>query len=206
MARKWIASLAIMAMAAGPAFADAITEEYVRTNANDVLASLNAPDVTPADRRIKFQQYMDEFADLDAVARFSIGKYSRRFTPEELDAYTQTFRDYALAVYEFYFNEYKGEDVKVTGSTDRSTRDSIVDTKIIRADGEEMDVRWRVLKRNDAYQVVDIALNAEGNLIWLGIEQQAQFLSLLDKNGGSADALIKRIEAMTAELIAEREE
>lgn len=195
--RKWLISAAMLAFAATPAFADTSTEEYVRTNANDVLSSLNAPDLDSVERRVAFRSYMDEFANLDAVAKFTIGKYSKRFTPEEMDAYIASFREYALAIYELYFNEYKGRDVTVTGSIDRNSRDSIVDTKILRADGKEMEVRWRVLNRGGKYQVVDIALNADGNLIWLAIEQQAQFIALLDKTNGSAEALIKKVDEMT---------
>lgn len=204
--RNWIVSAALLALSATPAFADANTEEYVRTNANEVLASLNEPDLSAAERREKFQNYMNEFTNLDAVAKFVIGKYSKRFTPEEMEAYLTAFREYALAVYEYYFYEYKGRDVKVTGSTDRNPRDSIVDTDIVRSDGQELEVRWRVLNRGGEYQVVDVALNAEGNLIWLAIEQQAQFLSILDQNNGSADALIRKIDSMTAELVAQRPE
>ena len=94
--------------------------------------------------------------------------------------------------------------MKVTGSTDRNARDSIVDTEIVRADGQELEVRWRVLNRGGKYQVVDVALNAEGNLIWLAIEQQAQFLSILDQNNGSVEALVAKINSMTDELIAQR--
>jgi len=202
--RKWIISSAMLAFAAMPAMADTQTEEYVRANANDVLASLNAPGLTPEQRREQFQSYMDEFTNLDAVAKFVIGKYAKRFTPEEMDLYLETFRNYALVVYEFYFNEYRGQDVKVTGSTDRNARDSIVDTEIVRADGQALEVRWRVLNRGGKYQVVDVALNAEGNLIWLAIEQQAQFLSILDQNNGSVEALVAKINSMTDELIAQR--
>jgi phospholipid transport system substrate-binding protein len=202
--KKWILSAAMLALTALPTFADTQTEEYVRTNANDVLASLNEPGLDGGERRAKFQNYMDEFTNLDAVAKFVIGKYSKRFTPEEMDAYLTTFRSYALAVYEFYFHEYRGRDVKVTGSTDRNARDSIVDTEIVRADGQELEVRWRVLNRGGKYQVVDVALNADGNLIWLAIEQQAQFLSILDQNNGSVDALINKIESMTDDLVAQR--
>ncbi|MCH2249272.1 MAG: ABC transporter substrate-binding protein [Cognatishimia sp.] len=204
ISRKWILSAAMLAFTALPAFADTQTEEYVRSNANDVLASLNAPGLTAAERRVQFQSYMDEFANLDAVAKFVIGKYAKRFSDEEMEAYLATFRAYALAVYEFYFNEYRGRDVKVVGSTDRNARDSIVDTEIVRADGQELEVRWRVLNRGGKYQVVDVALNAEGNLIWLAIEQQAQFLSILDQNNGSSDALIAKINSMTDELVALR--
>jgi len=195
--RKWLISAALLAFTATPAFADTSTEEYVRSNANDVLRSLNAPDLDRAERRVAFRSYMDEFANLDAVAKFTIGKYSKRFTPDEMDAYIASFREYALAIYELYFNEYKGRDVMVTGSIDRNSRDSIVDTKILRADGKEMEVRWRVLNRGGKYQVVDIALNADGNLIWLAIEQQAQFIALLDRTNGSAEALIKKVDEMT---------
>lgn len=204
ISRKWILSATMLAFTALPAFADTQTEEYVRSNANDVLASLNAPGLTAAERRVQFQSYMDEFANLDAVAKFVIGKYAKRFSDEEMEAYLATFRSYALAVYEFYFNEYRGRDVKVVGSTDRNARDSIVDTEIVRADGQELEVRWRVLNRGGKYQVVDVALNADGNLIWLAIEQQAQFLSILDQNNGSSDALIKKINSMTDELVAMR--
>lgn len=199
-------SAGLMMLVATPALADEKTEAYVQENANNVLASLNAPDVTPEERREQFQLYMEEFSNLDAVAKFVIGKYARQFSEDELERYIQTFRTYALAVYEFYFNEYKGQAVQVTGSVDRNARDSIVDTQILRADGETLTVRWRVLLRGGEYQVVDIALNADGNLIWLAIEQQAQFLSILDQNQGSPDALIAKIEDMTADLVAQREE
>lgn len=204
ISRNLILSAALMVASALPAFADAETEEYVRVNANEVLAALNAPDLTPAERRTQFQTYMDEFTNLDAVAKFVIGKYSKRFTEEEMDLYLDTFRNYALVVYEFYFNEYRGQDVKVVGSKDRNARDSIVDTEIVRADGQELQVRWRVLNRGGEYQVVDVALNAEGNLIWLAIEQRAQFLSILDQNAGSVDALVAKITSMTDELVAQR--
>ena len=204
ISRKWILAATMLAVSALPAFADAKTEEYVRTNANDVLASLNAPGLTASERRAQFQTYMDEFANLDAVAKFVIGKYAKRFSDEEMETYLATFREYALAVYEFYFNEYRGRDVKVVGSTDRNSRDSIVDTEIVRADGQELEVRWRVLNRGGQYQVVDVALQAEGTMIWLAIEQRAQFLSILDKNNGSSEALIEVIDGMTADLVAQR--
>ena len=69
-ARKLILSCAMLAAAALPSFAQTESEEYVRQNANDVLASLNAPGLTPDERREQFQTYMDEFTNLDAVAKF----------------------------------------------------------------------------------------------------------------------------------------
>ncbi|MGB0261219.1 MAG: MlaC/ttg2D family ABC transporter substrate-binding protein [Henriciella sp.] len=193
-------ALALAIIVQPTASADAITEAYVQENANDVLNSLNNPELSPAERRLAFQEYMDQFANINAVARFVVGKYSRRFSDQEMLEYQDAFRDYALTVYENYFDEYKGQSVFVSGSTDRNARDSIVDTTILSSDGREMYVRWRVLKRGDKYQVVDVALNTDGNVIWLAIEQQAQFLSILDRSNGSAQDLVAKIRDMTADI------
>lgn len=199
-----LASAAALLAFSLPAFADKATEDYVEENANEVLRTLNDPALNSAERTSAFNAYMDEFTDMRAVSNFAIGKYARRFSDDELERYREAFRTYALAVYEVQLDQYRGEAVVVTGSTDRNERDSIVDTTIRRADGKDMDVRWRVLTRNGEYQVVDVALNLEGNLLWLAIEQRAQFLSLLDRQNGSADALINKINSMTDKLRADQ--
>jgi phospholipid transport system substrate-binding protein len=200
--RSTLAASVLLASAAAPALADARTEAYVQTNASEVLQSLNNPKLSAAERTAAFSNYMDKFTNLDAVSNFVIGKYSRRFTPAELTKYRKSFRNYALAVYEYQLDDYRGEAVIVKNSVDRSETDSIVNTVIKRQDGKDMDVRWRVQGKEGSYQVVDVALNLDGNLIWLGIEQRAQFIALLDKNNGSADSLIRKIDSMTADLKA----
>lgn len=200
--RSTLAASVLLASAAAPAFADARTEAYVQTNASEVLQTLNNPKLSAADRTAAFSAYMDKFTNLNAVSNFVIGKYSRRFTEAELTKYRKSFRDYALAVYESELDAYRGEAVVVKSSVDRSETDSIVNTVIKRQDGRDMDVRWRVQGKEGNYQVVDVALNLDGNLIWLAIEQRAQFIALLDQNNGSAAALIKKIDSMTADLKA----
>ena len=199
MIRSALAASVLLASAM-PAFADARTEAYVQKNASEVLKSLNNPDLSAAQRTAAFSSYMDKFTNLDAVSNFVIGKYSRRFTEAELTKYRKSFRAYALAVYEYQLDAYRGEAVVVKNSVDRSETDSIVNTVIKRQDGKDMDVRWRVQGKEGNYQVVDVALNLDGNLIWLAIEQRAQFIALLDNNNGSADKLIRKIDSMTADL------
>lgn len=199
--RSTLAASVILAGAL-PAFADAKTEAYVQKNASEVLKTLNNPNLSTSERTEKFSAYMDQFTDLDAVSNFVIGKYSRRFTEAELTRYRKAFREYALAVYQFELDAYRGEAVQVKNSVDRSPTDSIVNTVIKRQDGRDMDVRWRVQGTEGNYQVVDVALNLDGNLIWLAIEQRAQFIALLDNNNGSADKLIAKINSMTNDLKA----
>lgn len=204
ISRKLILSAAMLAISAAPAFADADSEAYVQSNADDVLASLNAPELTPAERRTRFQTYMDKFTNIDVVAKFVIGSYAKKFSDEEMEAYLASFRAYALAVYEDYFNEFGGQTITVLGSNDRSARESVVATEILRDDGDKLEVSWHVLKRRGEYHVVDVHLKLGGQTFKLGVEQRAQFKSILDQNYGSADVLIAKIDSMTDELIARR--
>lgn len=189
-----------------PALADAKTESFVQKNASEVLQTLNKPELTKAQRTAKFSNYMDQFTDLDRVANFVLGKYRTRFTEAELATYRKAFREYALAVYESELDAYRGNAVVVKKSTDikRSDKnevvDSIVVTEIQRQDGKNMEVRWRVEGENGDYQVVDVALNLNGNLIWLATQQRKQFLDFLDLNRGSASKLTAEINRMTKDL------
>lgn len=182
------------------AHADAGSETFIKENATRILKTLDDPSLDVAARTEKFSTYLDEFSNIERVGSFVIGKYSRRFTKEEMSRYLIAFRTYNLTAYEVQFDEYRGSEIKIKGSTDRSESDSIVDTLVRRKNGDAQDVRWRVLERDGKYEVVDIALNFDGSLLWLAIEQRAQFLDLLDRTNGSADALIKKLEDLTADL------
>lgn len=203
---KTLVAAAALALAAPIATADEATERFVHDNANVVLQSLNDPELDSAGRRAAFSRYMDQFTDIEAVSNFVIGKYARRFSAEDLARYRAAFRTYALATYEYELDRYRGESVEIVGSDDRSPTDSIVRTLIQRDGGQPVDVRWRVLTREGTYQVVDVGLNIDGNLFWLALEQRAQFLSILDRTNGSADALIDTIEEMTGDLERSRRE
>ena len=205
LARTAVVAALALTLGAQTAFADAASEAYVRENANKALVLLNNPELTSDQRRERFNLLMDEFTDLEIVSNFVIGKYSRRFDAQTLAAYRKAFKAYALAVYQAQLDNYRGNQITVTGSIDRSPTDSIVLSRVERS-GSMLDVEWRVLKRGNAYQVVDVALDIEGNLVWLGIEQRAQFIDLLDRSNGNANALIRRIEQMTAKLKREAAE
>jgi len=198
-----VGATAIAVMSA-QAFADIKSEKFVEKNANEVLAALNSPDMDAEGRTEAFNTYMDQFANMNAVARVSLGKYARRFEKDDFDVYRAAFREYALAVYEVQLDRYRGEEIEILGSDDNNDRDSIVKTRITKADGESLDVYWRVFLRKKGYEVVDVALNLDGNVLWLGSQQRRQFVDMLDQNRGSSDVLVTWLNKATAKLRAEQ--
>lgn len=210
---------ATMASLSAPAaFASAETEAYVQENASAALASLNDPAMTDAERRETFHTLMTRFTDIEAIALRSIGKYRTRFTAAEQAAFVEAFRHYAIATYAAELDKYRGNSIKVKSSSDARPNsvtkvDSSVTTVIDLPDPKkDVEVIWRVVEFapgsnshtmfGGGYKVIDVAIVTEGGTIKLGQQQQKQFQSILDKNNGDAQALIKRINELTAELNA----
>lgn len=199
-ARHLIIGLSACLMLASAAWGDESSETFVRDNATQVLQALDDPALNTTERTEKFNEYMNQFSNLNRISSFVIGKYSRRFSDEDKARYRTAFRQYSLAAYEAQFDQYRGSRIEVTGSIDRNEKDSIVKSIIHASDGDDLKLNWRVLTRNDRHEVVDIGLDVEGDVLWLAIEQRAQFLDLLDRNNGSADALIRKLGELTRDL------
>ncbi len=185
------------------AMADKKSEAYVATQANAVLKVLNDKTLSADARSKKFADYMHKFAYMPDIARRVLGAQGRSLSDAEFERYYKTFEAYATAVYEAQLDEFRGEEIKVVGSTDPAPRRSQVNTLIKSTEsGKDIQVVWDVLqsKDGDTYRVRDVGINLEGSVIWLAQDQQAQFESFLDRNNGDVDKLIDRIKQMIADM------
>ncbi|MEL7486788.1 MAG: ABC transporter substrate-binding protein, partial [Pseudomonadota bacterium] len=132
------------------------------------------------------------------VGRFVLGQYARQMTDAQKLVYRPLFRRFATNIYQNVLADYAGETLSVAGSVDRSARDVIVNSKVDGggANGQyrNLVVHWRVYRSRDGAQSV-VDAGADG--IWLAIEQQSQFKSVIANNGGGEcgiDALIKNLQ------------
>ncbi len=197
----------------GSALASPATEAYVAKSAPDALAALNATGASEQARAQRFAQLMDQFADMELIANFVLGRYARQLRADaELRAeWNQAFRDYAVAVYQDQLDQYRGRSVRVLGSQDSTINNraySVVSTEIIQPGGDPFRVQWRLLRQGDSYRVVDVAVRLGEATIWLAQQQRRDFEAELDRNGGDLQALITKVRSMTGDMrarIAERE-
>jgi len=197
---------AVLAMAQ-PAFADAKSEAYVEASANKVLKVLSDDTMTDDARAVKFSQFMHEFAHVPTIARRVLGVSGRSLSEADFNKYYKAFEEYAIAVYEVQLDQFRGEALKITGSTDIDARRSQVKSLIRSSQsGKDVEVIWDVLQSSDGktYRVRDVGLNLNGSILWLAQDQQAQFESFLDRNNGDVDKLVARIDKMTADLEARK--
>jgi phospholipid transport system substrate-binding protein len=183
---------------------DTAAETYVQQNASQALQTLGNHGVSGAERRRSFDVLMRQFSDMDRIALFVLGRYSTqlRADPALRQQWVNTFKDYAVAVYEDQLTAYSGSNIRVTGSTERIPgRDIVVNSEITPRGQRPLPVQWRLLRSGDAWRVFDVSLIFEGgNQIWLAQAQQLDFLSQLDQNHGDIRGLIARVQQTTASL------
>lgn len=179
---------------ASPALAQARdpgAEAFVQTKAQRVISVLANKGMADAQKKQVFHQAVDELADVPRITNFVLGKYARTITPDQRARFTPVFRTYAENVYQNRIDDYRGEQLKVTGSVVRKPGDVIVNTTI--SGGQittPLPVAWRVLGSGQTWKVVDVQFKG----IWLAITQQQDFVSTIDNAGGNIDVLINQLQ------------
>ncbi|WP_340691767.1 ABC transporter substrate-binding protein [Hyphomonas sp.] len=129
---------------------------------------------------------LTEAVDIQAIARFTLGKHSRRLSDDEQARFTAAFEAFLVSTFENQKNKLKNAKVDVIGSVDRNEKDSVVETRVTQKGEDPTIVRWRVMERNGEWRVVDVEVLG----LWLAIEQRAQIAAILDKPRATIDDAI----------------
>jgi phospholipid transport system substrate-binding protein len=181
-----------------PAFAqarrDAEAEAFVSNEAGRALTIL-AQGGSIAQKKAAFRAFVDQVADVPRITGFVLGKYRRSLTPQQYNEFSEVFRLYADSVYESRLGQYRGEKLRVTGSTIRVPGDVVVDSEVVGGQVHEpVAVKWRVIRGADGrYRAADVSISG----IWLAITEQQDFVSSLDSHGGDIRFLIAQLRAQT---------
>lgn len=189
------ALVALVSLAAAPARADEAAEAFVAKILEEANAVFKSPDRSV--RNAGIERLVDTYVDMKRVAMFALGQYGRVITPAQKDVYFPLVRRYSTQIYQEALAEYDGQRLKVTGSVDRAANDIVVSSRFADVKpGEpfaETVFSWRVYRAADGTMSV-VDAGADG--IWLAIEQQSQFKSVIANNGGG----VAGIDALIADL------
>ncbi|GJL91556.1 MlaC/ttg2D family ABC transporter substrate-binding protein [Hyphococcus sp.] len=168
---------------ASPAAADQAAEAFVQNILDEAGPSLQSGDHDTMITAV--EKMVDQYVDMRRVGRFVLGKYARQMTDAQAEEYYPLFRQYATMVYRNTLENYAGQAIVVTGSVDRAAYDIVVNSKIAHPQpGDafaDAIIHWRIYRDKEGAMSI---FDAGANEIWLAIEQQEQFTSIIANNGG----------------------
>lgn len=176
---------------------NAAAEEFIQQTGDKVINALRDGTATGSNAETWFRDMLMKTLDIKTMGRFTLGRYWRSASPTQRDEFLDAFRDSLVKVYTRRLQEYSGENFKILGSRPEGNDDVLVTTRITSQQGQPIDADWRLRKQSDgSFRVIDFVV---GNVSLLA-SQRSEYASLIQRNGGSIEALIEAIRSKSDAL------
>ena len=150
-------------------------------------------DMTDKDNKQVLDQLVESYFDVDAITRFSVGRYWRVANESERSEYAKLFRFVLLNQASEQFHKLKDLEFKPTTTNTKGDKLILVGGIIHDKSGEFPDVEifWRVVARPDMpVKIFDIEVE---NISMLKT-QQDENTTLIRRNAGRFGALIEALQ------------
>ncbi len=167
-------------------------ETFIKNVGVRIVAALSAPTTEARTRR--FYGVFDRYANVGAVAEFSLGKYSGKMTGAQRSEYLRLAKRYIVDTLLGGLYGYQIKGVEVTGITEQG-RFLTVSSRFIFPDNSSSPVKWRLLKTGGSFRIVD--LNVYG--IWFALRHRTEFVGIISYANGDTEALIKHLKKKTGQ-------
>lgn len=168
---------------------DAAAESFVNSMASDAISFLGNPDLSEANKKKHFSKLLNKSFDMNTIGRFALGRYWRTASAEQRKEYQKLFREMIVDVYSSRFGEYEGQVLEIRGSKRDNEKDVTVQSFIVPDVGQEIQVDWRIRKKNGQYKVIDVMV--EG--VSMALTQRSDFSSVIQRGGGEVSVLIAHL-------------
>ena len=137
---------------------------------------------------------VDRVFDVASMTRLAIGSSWATLPPAQQQQLIEAFRHYIAATYADRFDSYSGEQLQVTGEQPYNA-DVIVQTKIVKSDGESTTLNYLMRQNQGSWQISDVYL--DGTISQLAV-QRSEFNSILRREGvdGLVMALNRKVDLL----------
>ncbi len=156
----------------------------------DLAVSQGASD---RERAVKLKPLLEQYFDMPGIAKYMLGSYWRKATPEEQTAFTAALTDFLALSYGKRFATYTGHEMAIGRVRDEGDGRSTVFSVVKLASGEEARVDWIILSNASPFKISDVKV--EG--LSLADTHRQEFASVISSNGGSVAALIDVLKKKT---------
>ena len=159
---------------------------------HDLITVVNGPGSTD-DKRAALEKIVDSTVDLNAVARFCLGRFWRVATADQQREYTTLFHRVLVLDITSKVGEYKGVSFTMARTTPREDG-VIVSTIITLPNTAPSKADWLVSTATGSPKLVDVI--AEG--VSLRLTQRDDYAGYLARNNNSVQALIDAMRQQAA--------
>jgi phospholipid transport system substrate-binding protein len=133
--------------------------------------------------------------NLAAMAQMAVGPSWAQLAQAEREQVTEAFARYTIATYAEHFSKPNGDKLQVAGEK-QTAYGTIVETKLVQADGTETSINYLMRQSGNEWQVADVYL--QGTISQVA-NLRSQFSSVVTRGG--AKELVETLNRKTATLV-----
>jgi phospholipid transport system substrate-binding protein len=181
--------LAAPARAAGPA-------DVIETFYGTLLDVMKNADKLKFDGRYKeLKPAIEKAFDLPLMTRLTVGPPWQNVPPDQQRQLVQAFEEFIVSTYANRFDGYSGEKLVVNPAPQKTANGMIVQTQLIKNDGEPVQLNYLMRESNGAWKIIDVFLS--GTVSELA-SRRSEFSAVLRRDG--AQGLLHLLEQRSADL------
>jgi len=167
-------------------------QSFITNLAQQGLTILQSTGGKIEQREAQFRNLLANSFDMPFIARFALGKYWRKATPQQRADYVALFTEFILKSYSRRMGGYSGETFSVSSARTAGKKDIMVKTQIVQPGGPPIKADWRVRPQKGQFKIIDIMV--EG--VSMAVTQRSEFSAVVRQRGvpGLLQALRARTE------------
>jgi phospholipid transport system substrate-binding protein len=131
--------------------------------------------------------------DVPFMAELILGRQWRELSPEQQQLWLETFTRLTVSTYADRFDAFSGERFEVGAVESGTQGTSVVRTKLVRSDGEPVNLDYRMRAASEGWRIIDVFLN--GTVSELAL-RRSEYGALMRRDG--FDALIAAVKQKIA--------
>jgi phospholipid transport system substrate-binding protein len=133
--------------------------------------------------------------DFPLMTRLIVGLQWPSLSTQQQQQLVSAFGDFSVAIYASRFDEYSGEHFVVDPDPTPTTGGVVVHSKLVKSDGEPVELDYLMHRANGGWQIVDVYLS--GTVSELAT-RRSEFSSVMRRGG--PEALVDLLQKKAAEL------
>lgn len=146
----------------------------------------------------KLEPALHQALDIATMCKIAIGPTWTATPTDKKNALLVSFDRYLVSTYAARFKKFSGQSFQVGATKSASNDRMLVETKLVKSDGEPVELNYLMRKNDAGWQVIDIFL---AGAISQMTQMRSEFSEPLRKGG--VDALIQQLDQKSKELQAE---
>ena len=181
--RRVLFLLAILLLLPGVHPASAATKagaiQHIQILGEQAFGAVQRDDISLEKREVILADVLNQGFALPLVARFVLGRYWRRATPEQRDSYVDLFGRFVIKSYSRHIGGFAGSSFDIVGAEAIGKSDFLVMTNLRRKTGPSFKAGWRVRFIDGEHKIIDVII--EG--ISMAVSQRQEFAAVLKRDG-----------------------